>query len=145
MARVDFAFGATEKLSQACQTTLRQYLAGQKLLVYCTQSARLNAFDQQLWAIEDDAFVPHVVSTDPEAASTPVVLVSSGLEQALATAPPEAWLLNLDDACPPTLGNVTRVLEIVSDDPDDKEAARARWRVYQAAGHDVKSHRLNTN
>ncbi len=145
MARIDFAFGATEKLSQACQTTLRQYLAGQKLFVYCTQPARMKAFDQQLWAVEDDAFVPHVAATDPLAASTPVVLVTSGSEQALANAPAAAWLLNLDDACPPTLGHVTRVLEIVSDDPDDKEAARARWRTYLAAGHDVRSHRLSAS
>jgi DNA polymerase-3 subunit chi len=143
MARIDFAFGASEKLSQACQTTLRQYLAGQKMVVFCSDAARLKAFDLQLWAVDDAAFVPHVMATDPLAGQTPVIMASENLEQVLAQAPAEAWLLNLDEQCPPTVGKLARVLEIVSDAEEDKASARARWRVYQAAGHDLRSHRLS--
>jgi len=142
MARIDFAFGATEKIAQACQTTLKQYLAGHKLLVYCSDISRLKAYDTRLWAVEPTAFVPHVMATDPLAEHTPIWLVSSDLEQALARAPAEAWLLNLDELCPPALGNTARVLEIVSDDEDDKAAARTRWAQYKAAGHELKAHRL---
>ena len=142
MARVDFAFGAQEKLSQACQTTLRQFLAGQKIVVYCSDLSRLKAFDLKLWAVDDAAFVPHVMADDPLAPKTPIVMVHQNLEQALSNAPADAWLLNLDNEAPASLGAVSRVLEIVSDDEDDKTAARARWRCYQAAGHDVRSHRL---
>jgi DNA polymerase III subunit chi len=144
MARIDFAFGASERISQACQTSLKQYLAGQKLVVYASEIARLKEYDQKLWGVEDAAFVPHVWADDPLAPQTPILLVSEGLAQALEGRPPETWLLNLDDACPPTLGTLQRVLEIVSDDPDDKDAARHRWRMYQAAGHDVKSYSLQT-
>ena len=142
MARIDFAFGATEKIAQACQTTLKQYLAGHKLLVYCSNAARLKAYDTKLWAVEPTAFVPHVMVTDPLAEQTPIWLVSGDLEQALARAPVDAWLLNLDEHGPPALGNTARVLEIVSEDEDDKAAARARWAHYKAAGHELKAHRL---
>lgn len=142
MARIDFAFGATEKIAQACQTTLKQYLAGHKLLVYCSDATRLKAFDTKLWAVEPTAFVPHVMVTDPLAEQTPIWLVSSDLDQALARAPADAWLLNLDERCPPALGNTARVLEIVSEDEEDKTAARARWAQYKAAGHELKAHRL---
>ena len=142
MARVDFAFGATDKLSQACQTALRQFLAGQKMVVFCSDAARLKAFDLQLWAVDEAAFVPHVMADDPLAAQTPIILASGNLPQVLSQAPAEAWLMNLDDLCPPTVGPLTRVLEIVSDEESDKAGARARWRVYQAAGHDLRSHRL---
>ena len=142
MARIDFAFGATEKIAQACQTTLKQYLAGHKLLVYCSDATRLKAFDTKLWAVEPTAFVPHVLATDPLAEQTPIWLVATDLAQALARAPAQAWLLNLDEQCPPTLGNATRVLEIVSDEEDDKAAARLRWAQYKAGGHDLKAHRL---
>ena len=142
MARIDFAFGATEKIAQACQTTLKQYLAGHRLLVYCSDALRLKAFDTKLWAVEPTAFVPHVMASDPLSEHTPVWLVSSDLEQALARAPAEAWLLNLDEHCPPTLGRTARVLEIVSDDEEDKTAARQRWAHYKANGHDLKAHRL---
>jgi DNA polymerase-3 subunit chi len=143
MARIDFAFGATERITQACQTSLRQYLAGQPLIVYCTDAGRLKAFDQKLWAVDEAAFVPHVAADDPETADTPIWLVSSDLPRALARAPAKVWLLNLDDHCPPGIDNVTRVLEIVSDDDTDKAAARERWRLYQAAGHDMKSFSLS--
>jgi DNA polymerase-3 subunit chi len=143
MARIDFAFGATERITQACQTSLRQYLAGQTLLVYCTDAARLKAFDQKLWSVDEAAFVPHVSSDDPAAPDTPIWLVASNLPQALARAPAKAWLLNLDDQCPPGIESVARVLEIVSDEDADKAAARERWRLYQAGGHEVKSFRLS--
>ena len=142
MARIDFAFGATDKIVQACQTTLKQYLAGHKLVVYCSDAARLNAYDIKLWAVEPTAFVPHVMATDPLAEQTPIWLVSSDLEQALARAPAGVWLLNLDEQCPPALGHIARVLEIVSEDDDDKAAARARWAHYKAKGHELKAHRL---
>jgi DNA polymerase-3 subunit chi len=144
MARINFAFGATERLTQACQTTLKQYLAGQKMVVYSSDIARLRQFDQKLWAVDEAAFVPHVWADDPLAPQTPIVLVTQNLAGTLEGMSPDTWLLNLDDACPPTCGLLERVLEIVSDEPEDKEAARQRWRSYQAAGHDLKSYSLKS-
>ncbi len=144
MARINFAFGATERISQACQTTLKQYLAGQKMVVYSSDITRLRQFDQKLWAVDEAAFVPHVWADDPMASQTPIVLITKDLAQALEGMSPETWLLNLDDACPPTCGPLQRVLEIVSDEPEDKESARQRWRSYQAAGHDLKSYSLQS-
>ena len=144
MARINFAFGATERISQACQTTLKQYLAGQKLIVYCSDVERLRLFDQKLWAVDEAAFVPHVWVDDPLAIKTPILLVNKDLEHALKGLSPDTWLLNLDDACPPTCGKLLRVLEIVSDLPEDKQAARERWRTYLSAGHDLKSYSLQS-
>ena len=143
MARVDFAVGAADRVRQACQTTLRQFLAGQHLTVYCRDPQRLRAFDEQLWSVDDAAFVPHVMAGDPLAQTTPVIMVTDGLEAALAQRADPVWLLNLDDHCPPSLDRVVRVLEIVSGGDEDKVLARARWKAYQAAGHDVHSHTLN--
>jgi DNA polymerase-3 subunit chi len=144
MARINFAFGATQRIAQACQTTLKQYLAGQKMVIYASDIARLRQFDQKLWAVDEAAFVPHVWAEDPLAPQTPIVLVNKDLARTLEGMSPDTWLLNLDDACPPTCGPLERVLEIVSDEPEDKEAARMRWRNYQAAGHDLKSYSLQS-
>ncbi|HBI83405.1 DNA polymerase III subunit chi [Orrella sp. NBD-18] len=143
MARIDFAFGAREKLSQACQTTLRQFLAGRKIIVYCSDLSVLKAFDQKLWAVDDAAFVPHVMAEDPLAPVTPVVMTHrSNVESIVSQDSAEIWLLNLDVQIPDGLQTVARVLEIVTNDEDDKATARARWRAYQGAGHDVHSHKL---
>lgn len=142
MMRVDFAVGAADRIRQASQTVLRQFLAGQSVVVYCSNARRLRAFDEQLWSVDDAAFVPHVMASDPLAAVTPVIMVAQDLESVLKQRSGPVWLLNLDDHCPPCLERVDRVLEIVSGDEDDKAMARARWKAYQAAGHEVRSHTL---
>ena len=147
MMRIDFAFGAPDRLRTACQVVRKRVLAGQRLVVYCKDGSRLAAFDRMLWAFDDTSFVPHVLANDALAAETPVVLTAGDPLQAAQAAgqpdQPQPWLLNLDDDCPPGFDAFERLLEIVSDDPDDKQAARQRWRVYQTAGHAPQSHDLS--
>lgn len=147
MTRIDFAFGAPDRLRMACQVVRKRYLAGQRLVVYCNEGSRLAAFDRLLWAFDDTSFVPHVLANDPLAAETPVILTAGdpwqAAQAAIVDGQPQPWLLNLDDACPPGFDAFERVLEIVSDDPADKQAARQRWRVYQGAGHTPHSHDLS--
>ncbi|WMD18011.1 DNA polymerase III subunit chi [Achromobacter seleniivolatilans] len=148
MTRIDFAFGAPDRLRMACQVVRKRVLAGQRLVVYCKDGSRLAAFDRMLWAFDDTSFVPHVLANDPLAPETPVVLTAGNPQQAAQAAQAQAgqpalWLLNLDSDCPPSFDTFERVLEIVSDDPDDKQAARQRWRVYQTAGHTPLSHDLS--
>ena len=106
---------------------------------------RLNAFDRMLWAFDDISFVPHVLATDPLAGATPVVLTAADPSTVAAPATtdrPAAWLLNLDDDCPPNYQAFARILEIVSADGDDRTAARQRWRAYQAQGESPNSHAI---
>ncbi len=145
MPRIDFAFGASDRLRTACQVARKQYLAGQRLVVYCTDASRLAAFDRLLWALDDISFVPHVLATDALASVTPVLLTAADPARAAAAAGTEGtppWLLNLDDGCPPGYDGYARVLEIVSQDDDDRQAARNRWREYVAAGHEPQSHAI---
>ena len=143
MARIDFAFGAKDRAEQACMTTYRQFQAGQRVLIVSTRTEMLRQLDALLWARDDTSFIPHVWADDPLASETAVVLAGPAhLEDCIANAPASTWLLNLDDTCPTSLGQMERVLEIVSDDPEDKDLARARWRQYQAAGHTLKAHAL---
>jgi DNA polymerase IIIc chi subunit len=50
MTRIDFAFGAPDRLRMACQVVRKRYLAGQRLVVYCREGSRLAQFDRMLWA-----------------------------------------------------------------------------------------------
>ena len=148
MTRIDFAFGAPDRLRTACQVVRKRYLAGQRLVVYCKDGSRLAAFDRMLWAFDDTSFVPHVLANDPLAAETPVILTAGDPQQAAAAAgqggqPQPSWLLNLDSDCPPGFEAFERLLEIVSDDAEDKQAARQRWRTNLTAGHTPQSHDLS--
>ena len=142
-ARIDFAFGAPDRVLTACQTAAKRYLAGQRLVVYCSDKARLTAFDRMLWTFQDDAFVPHVMMDDPLSSDTAVVMTAGALPPPTPNAEDQLpWLLNLDDACPPGYEQYARIMEIVSDEPADKLAARQRWRTYQGAGHNLHAHDL---
>ncbi|UYO94792.1 DNA polymerase III subunit chi [Pollutimonas sp. M17] len=141
MSRVDFAFGATDRLRMACEVVRKHYLAGRPLLVYTQDKQRLARFDRLLWGFDPEAFVPHVQADDPLAAQTLVLLTDTSPVPAPNREPgPPPWLINLDLQCPPGAERFERILEIVSGHEDDKNAARQRWREYQQAGHDLHAH-----
>lgn len=139
MTRIDFAFGAPDRLQMACDVARKHYLSGRSLIVYSGDADILARFDHLLWSFDATAFVPHVTAGDPLAAHTPVWLTANA-PQPPANAAQTAWLLNLDQQCPPGIEHFERALEIVSDQPEDKQAARQRWRQYQADGHTLHAH-----
>lgn len=141
--RVDFAFGAADRVAQAARTTLRQATKGVRVFAYCTDTKRLGQFDQALWAVDDTAFVAHEMFNDRATPNLPVYLVDQAGWAFLPKAiKPEDWLLNLDDECPPLFDGLRRVLEIVSNEDSDRQRARSRWRQYQQHGADLHAHKL---
>jgi DNA polymerase-3 subunit chi len=139
MSRVDFAFGAADRLRMACEVVRKHYLSGRPLLVYTQDKQRLARFDRLLWGFDPEAFVPHVEVDDALAAQTLVLLTAAAPVPTLV-AGQQPWLINLDLQCPPGAEGFERILEIVSGHEDDKNAARQRWREYQQAGHDLHAH-----
>ncbi|MEZ2742768.1 DNA polymerase III subunit chi [Paenalcaligenes hominis] len=139
--RVDFAFGAPHRLRTACQVVRKHYIAGRKLIIYHSDKRALARFDRLLWGFEPTAFIPHVGIQHPLAAQTPILLTHSAPEPHSSTEP--SWLLNLDTQCPPTAAQFQRILEIVSEQEQDKHAARQRWRQYQQWQFDVRAHQLS--
>jgi len=137
MARIDFAFGAPDRLRMACEVVHKHYLAGRRMFVYCTDTRRLERFDLLLWGFERTAFVPHVSADDELAEITPVHLST---KPPPGNEPVAAWLLNLDTACVPEAHRYTRILEIVSHHEADKTQARDRWRAYKDEGHELHAH-----
>jgi len=142
--RIDFAFGAQHRLRTACHVTQRHYMAGHALIIYTQDEKRLRRFDQWLWRFEPTAFIPHVFHDDANAAAAAIVLSSQNPSLVLAQRNDHQtpWLLNLDLDCPPSYEHFARILEIVSEHEADKQAARERWRQYQAAGHTLRAHKL---
>lgn len=145
MARVDFAFGASDRLRTTCDVVRKHYQQQRPLLIYCSQTELLAQFDQLLWSFEPDAFVPHVDADDPLASCTPVLLTTKPPEPAMhkqaETRP--IWLINLDTACPPNANQFNRILEIVSLQQSDIEPARQRWLEYKNNGHELHAHDLS--
>lgn len=136
--RVDFAFGAPDRLLMACEVVRKHYEKGRRLVIYCSDTTLLERFDTLLWGFEATAFIPHVHADDPLAPQTPVWLSSQSIDPPTGSA--DAWLMNLDEHCPPDGVKYERILEIVSRDEPSVLAARERWRQYKAQGFDLRAH-----
>lgn len=143
MIRVDFAFDARDRQRTACDVIRKHYLRGRRVIVYVNDERALARFEHLLWGFEPTAFIPHVRAEDPLASTTPVILCHTDPDPSLSQAGSEpAWLINLAPTCPPNSEQFTRILEIVSDELKDKEAARNRWRWYQSKGYELHAHSL---
>lgn len=141
MSRVDFAFGAADRLRMACDVVHKQYLSGRPIAIYGRDKSLLKRFDHMLWGFEATVFIPHVWADDPLADVTPVLFTTGQAPVKPASSTEKAaWLLNLDAECPPEAARFERILEIVSQDPEEVQHARQRWREYKAAGHDLHAH-----
>lgn len=142
MSRIDFAFGARDRLRMACEIVRKQYLAGREIVIYTRDAKLLERLDLLLWGFDAAAFVPHVAANDALAARTPVRLTTQPPNSPAPAQNSEkaTWLLNLDAQCPPNIGQFERVLEIVSNSDEDRQSARERWRCYKADGHILHAH-----
>ncbi len=148
MLRVDFAFDAHDRVNQAVSTTLRQIGRGTPILVLCDDEARQQRYTRELWTQQAETeFIAHERLTKDATDGLKVYLLNTD-DWPLATnkrADPayrQSWLLNLNDTPPTDLTVFERILEIVSQDPQERDQARARWRFYQEHGADVRAHRL---
>jgi DNA polymerase III subunit chi len=108
----------------------------------------LHQLDQALWTFAQQEFVPHcLASAAPEVlAASPIVLASSvseAAQAAVATHWPQAdVLLNLGEAVPAGFESFLRLIELVSLDDSDRQAARQRWKHYSDRGYPLVRHDL---
>ncbi|GGX02349.1 hypothetical protein GCM10011282_05540 [Undibacterium macrobrachii] len=83
-----------------------------------------------LWDFSAVDFLPHVMIDDPLASQTPIVIATQ-IDSAL---PHHDLLINLSQMLPTTFAQFNRVIEVVSQQEDDANAARQRFRLYQQQG-----------
>lgn len=137
MTRVDFYFNAADKLDVARKLAGKVFHAGQQALLYTADERLAHELDATVWTRDKLSFVPHVRCGHPLAKETPLLIGTD----AEALASPDV-LINLDAVTPPCFGRFERLLEVVSQDPEDRRLARERFRYYKDRGYELKTHDL---
>lgn len=139
MSQVSFYTGVPERLAYLCRLLRKAQQSGARIGV-CGPAPLLDRLDAALWTFESTEFVPHLRvrpgrPLEPRMAATPILLVEQSAEL-----PHREVLLNLSLDMPEGFEQFARVLEVVSQDPEQMQAGRQRFRRYKDLGHEVLHH-----
>ena len=138
MTSIDFYFNAADRLEVACRLAGKALQQKKRVLIYAPQADDAQRLDRLLWTAQAVSFIPHCMAHDPLAAETPVLI-------ATGDAAPEAAcevLINLAADHPPFFERHERLLEIVAQEEEQKQAGRARFKYYRERGYALRSHDL---
>lgn len=143
MTRVDFYVLATggqaEKLRLACRLAQKAYRAGHRVYIHAADEAQATRLDELLWTFAQDSFVPHRLYR-PDGAGPNDDPVGIGFAE-----PPECFdnvLIALGSAVPEFFGRFERLLDLVADEPSDREQGRERFRFYRDRGYPMETHNV---
>ncbi|MBZ4210554.1 MAG: DNA polymerase III subunit chi [Rhodoferax sp.] len=138
MTEVAFHYNAPDLLVYACRLLRKAVGSGAKVVVTGPPDT-LRELDALLWTFSATDFVPHCMA-DSEAqvvAASPVVLATS-----IASTAQHQVLLNLGRLVPEGFDRFERVIELVGQDEQQRQLARARWKQYTDRGYAITRHDL---
>ncbi len=139
MTEVDFHFNAPDKVSHTCRLVRKAVATGAKVVVVADE-ALLSRLDAALWEFSPIEFIAHC--RDDAAPDmlrrSPVILATDGR----VTFAHQHVLINLGVGVPPGFERFERLIDIVTEGDDDRQAGRKRWRHYADRGYTLKRHDL---
>lgn len=145
MTQVTFHLGASDKALYLCRLLRKAYRQEARVRVLAEQG-ELVRLDAALWTFDPLEFIPHVcleADASPSGAMAKTRIWLTHLHQPWPQTLERAeTLVNMTNEVAPQAEEFDRVIEVVSDDPAEKVAARQRWRHYKALGMDCQHHEV---
>ncbi len=138
MTRIDFYFNVTDKqqvIADLVQSALRKR---RQVTVFVKDETAAGNVSSNLWQNKPEYFIPNVQSNHLNFANTPVVIGFQG-DDLTRDLMQDDMLINLTTHEPIFFSRFTQLVELVSDDDQDKIAARARFKFYRDRGYEIKS------
>jgi DNA polymerase-3 subunit chi len=139
MTEVAFHFNVPDKVGYGCRLLRKVWGTGARVVV-TGASDQLNDLDAALWTFSPLDFIPHchgAAQGEAVQARTPIVLA-----EAPRSAPHQQVLVNLGGSVPDGFERFERLIEVVTQDDQDRLQARQRWKHYAARGYAIVRHDL---
>lgn len=141
MTEISFHFNVPDKMAYACRLLRKAVNAGATVEV-SADSTTLAQLDLALWTFAPLDFVPHCrAGGDPlNVAASPILLghdESPGEYRQI--------LLNMGYELATGFERYRKLIELVTNDDEDRQAARARWKHYASRGYAITRHDLAVN
>jgi DNA polymerase-3 subunit chi len=122
----------------ACKLIEKIYRSSHFPYVMTDSAEQAEQIDNALWTFRAGSFVPHQIYRGEIPAFTGTILIGS--ENI-----PEGWqkiVVNLSSLYPPTTAPTERILEILDNSEECKQAGRQRYRQYQQAELAITTHKM---
>ncbi|MGJ8679334.1 DNA polymerase III subunit chi [Paraglaciecola sp.] len=116
----------------ACLLATRSYRNKQRCLIYCQDQQQAEQFDELLWQLPNDAFVPHNLAGEGPVGGAPVEICWQAPSQFNRPV-----LINLTDTIPVFHQRFRQVIDFVPALEALKVQARERYKHYRAAGNQL--------
>lgn len=134
MTRVEFFFNVEDKLAKAAELCEKAVDKGRQLTIFTQGDAMDGALQQRLWQQSATSFLASAKTDEAIGQLSAIVFVrnSENLIQ-------DDILINLRTEHPPFFSRFRYLIELVSNNDADKDAARVRFRFYRDRGYEIKS------
>lgn len=139
--QVDFyllnSSGKQARQTFACRLAEKVYRMGMTAYVGMENQGDCVLMDDLLWSYSQGSFIPHCLETQDDLKKHAVIIGQK------ATSPISRQVyINLRSETPDTQQSLDRVAEIIDEDDQNKKLARIRYRQYQDAGFEIKTHKI---
>jgi DNA polymerase III subunit chi len=134
MTRIDFYFNVADKQQVVVSLVEAAVAKRRQVTIAAADESSAANVSKNLWQHSPESFLPNVLANHAAAAQTPVVI--HWQENALHQ---DELLINLTPNQPTFFSRFTHLVELVSDDEQDKISARARFKFYRDRGYEIKS------
>lgn len=141
MTEISFHFNVPDRTAYACRLLRKATRRGAQIAV-TGAPAMLEQLDRELWAFDPVEFITHLRVQPGEPVAERLQATKVWLVGEASTAPHHEVLVNLGPAAPSGFESYAKLIEIVSLEPDDRAAARLRWKHYADRGYAIERHEV---
>ncbi len=137
MTEVLFYTHAPDKLRTTCQLSCKALERNRRVMILTPEAGVTEQLSKLLWTAPSTGFTPHCRAADRLASVTPVIV-----DHTTDLVVHEDVLINLCEELPSFFSRFQRLVEIVTDDDNDRARARERYRFYRDRGYQIVTHDL---
>lgn len=141
MTEIAFHFNVPDKLAYGCRLLRKAHASGAQVVV-TGESAQLSQLDELLWTFSATDFLPHTRLVDQQPGERDGAENNMGmlLTEWPGAVQSQGVLVNLGQKIPDSFERFNRFIELVTGEPEDRLAARRRWKHYADRGYALTSH-----
>ena len=117
----------------ACLLAEKAYRRNLSVYFLCESSQHAKQLDTLLWNYAEDSFLPHQLyspDSDSHANSIPLQIG----HKTISTCPQAQLLINMSHCVPTFYGQFNCIIELISNEPKQRQAGREKYRHYQREG-----------